>query len=231
MELSQKEWEIIRRSKLFSGISQERLPEMLLCLQARREEFPAGALIHKEGEQVGDVGLVLSGHARSLKADDAGEPLIISLLEQGSFLGVLLAASRDRKSPVSVQAQEPLTVIFFSAHRLIFPCEKACGDHALLLRNFLDSVAEKSLTLNDRIDCLIRRSVREKIATYLSRLAAEKSELMGAPVREFSIPLDRNALANYLNVERSALSRELSRMRADGLIEYRKNFFRLLKLR
>lgn len=222
MELSEQEQEILARSKLFAGIRPDRLPDMLSCLHARREEFPAGAVVVQEGEQVFDVGLVLSGHARSLKMDGSGEPLIISLLEQGSFLGVLLAASRDRKSPVSVQAQEPLSVIFFPAERLIFPCEKGCADHELLLRSFLDSVAEKSLALNDRIDCLIRRSVREKVETYLARVSAEKGS------REFSIPLDRSAMANYLNVERSALSRELSRMQADGLIEYRKSFFRLL---
>lgn len=223
MELSEQEREIITRSKLFTGIRPDKIPGMLSCLHARREKFPAGAMIVREGERVSDVGLVLSGHARSLKADGSGEQLIISLLEQGSFLGVLLAASRDRKSPVSVQAQEPLSVIFFPAERLIFSCEKSCVNHELLLRSFLDSVAEKSLALNDRIDCLIRRSVREKVETYLARVSAEKGS------REFSIPLDRNAMANYLNVERSALSRELSRMQADGLIEYRKNFFRLLK--
>ena len=147
--------------------------------------------------------------------------MIISLLEKGSFIGILLAASRDRRSPVSVQAQETLDGLFLPAERMIHPDS---GEQEILLRNFLDSVAEQSLTLNDRISCLIRHSVREKVSTYLSRLAREKN------CREFSIPMDRNAMANYLNVERSALSRELSHMRADGLIEYRKSFFRLLDL-
>lgn len=222
MKLSETEREILLHSTLFTGIPGDRLPDMLSCLCAHREEYPPQAAVVREGEEVSDVGLVLSGHARSLKMDSFGEPVIISLLEQGSFLGVLLAASRNRKSPVTVQAQEPLSVIFFPAERLIFPCEKACADHSLLLRNFLDSVSEKSLVLNDRIDCLIRRSVRDKVETYLTRVSAEKGS------REFTVPLDRNAMANYLNVERSALSRELSRMQADGLIEYRKNSFRLL---
>ncbi len=222
MELTEEEREVLRRSKLLSGIAPDRLPELLACLGAHRESFPAGAYVLREGRQVESVGIVLSGHARSLKLSKEGEPLIISLLESGSFIGVLLAASRDRASPVAVQAQEELSVMFFPAERLIFPCETPCGDHALLLRNFLDSVAAQSLSLNDRIDCLIRRSVREKVEAYLFRAAEEKGQ------REFTVPLDRNAMANYLNVERSALSRELSRMKADGLIEYRKNRFRLL---
>ena len=83
-------------------------------------------------------------------------------------------------------------------------------------------MAEKSLTLNDRIDCLVRRGVREKVQVYLLDMAKER----GSP--EFTIPLDREAMAGYLNVDRAALSRELSRMKAEGLIEYRKSFFRLL---
>lgn len=227
MELSTEDWETLTRSKLFAGISRPRLQEMLSCLCAKRQEFPAGTTVIAEGDQVTEVGLVLSGHARSLKSVEHGPPLIISLQERGSFLGVLLAASRTRKSPVTVEAQEALSVLFLPAQRLIFPCEKNCGDHSLLLRNFLDSVAEMSLTLNDRIECLIRPSVREKITAYLTRVSAERTALGEAPASSFSIPLDRNAMARYLNVERSALSRELSRMKAEGLIDYRKNIFSL----
>lgn len=226
MELVQEEWETVRSSRLFSGVGEGKLHEMLSCLQARRREYGPGETVIREGELVSDVGLVLSGQARSLKAGRTGEPLIVSLLGRGSFLGVLLAASRDRRSPVSVQAQESLAVLFFPAERLIGPCEKNCPEHSLLFRNFLDSVAEKSLTLNDRIDCLIRPTVREKVLAYLTQMAAGQGAPPGSG-RGFSIPLDRNAMAGYLNVERSALSRELSRMRADGLIRYHKNQFQL----
>lgn len=222
MELSGEEKSVLERSGLFAGISPDRLPQLLGCLSARRESFPAGAFALREGQQMGDVGLVLSGHAASLKTGVHGEELILTLLEQGSFLGVLIAASREQKSPVAVVAKSPLSVIFFPACRLTAPCEKSCPEHALLIRNFLSSVAEKSLTLNDRIDCLVRRGVREKVVVYLRHIARQRGS------REFTIPLSREAMAGYLNVERSALSRELSRMKADGLIDYRKNQFRLL---
>ena len=209
MTLTQAEEATLLRSKLFAGVTRERLPALLV------EVFPAGAVMVTQGEQVREVGLVLGGQGRSLTTDAAGGKLIISLVETGSFLGVLLAASRTRKSPVSVQATEETKVIFFPARTLT---------HSPLLENFLDSVAEQSLSLNDRIDCLIRRSVREKVSTYLLRTAARQQS------REVTLPLDREAMASYLNVERSALSRELSRMKADGLIDYRKNVFRLLEL-
>lgn len=222
MELSREERGILERSVLFAGIPPDKIEEMLVCLPARREEYPAGAFVLREGEKTGDVGLVLSGHAVSLKTDGRGEELILTLLEQGSFLGILIAASRDRQSPVSVRASSPLSVIYFPADRLSLPCEKNCPEHQRLTRNFLSGIAEKSLTLNDRIDCLVRRSVREKVLIYLRHIARQRNS------RSFSIPLSREAMAGYLNVERSALSRELSRMKADGLIDYRKNHFRLL---
>lgn len=222
MQLSGEEKAVLERSGLFAGISPDRLPELLGCLSAHRKDFSEGAVVLREGEQMGDVGLVLSGHAASLKTGVHGEELVLTLLEQGSFLGVLIAASREQKSPVTIVAKSPLSVIFFPACRLVAPCEKNCPEHSLLTRNFLSSVAEKSLTLNDRIDCLVRRGVREKVSVYLLHIARQRGS------REFTIPLDREAMARYLNVERSALSRELSRMKADGLIDYRKNRFRLL---
>lgn len=221
MELTHEEQETVLQSKLFYGVTPQHLGALLTCLTAERRHYPAGAIVIEEGEQVHQVGLVLSGHARSLKKVENSEPLIISLQEKGSFLGVLLAASRTRKSPLTVQAQEDLSVLFFPAERLIFPCEQSCADHAMLLRNFLDSVAEMSLTLNDRIECLIRPSVREKITAYLQRVSQERG------TTSFTVPLDRSAMARYLNVERSALSRELSRMKAEGLIDYWKNHFEM----
>lgn len=222
MELQGEERGILLRSKLFSGLAPEKLSDLLFCLRAQREEFAPGEPVVQEGDRVQSVGLVLGGHGHSLKSGRDGEPLIVSLLGPGSFVGILLAASRNHLSPVTVEAIDALSVIFFPAERLIFPCEKGCADHALLVRNFLDSVAEQSLTLNDRIACLLRPTVREKVLSYLSPISEEHGKN-----REFTIPLDRNAMARYLNVERSALSRELSRMKAEGLIDYRKNRFRL----
>lgn len=222
MGYSQDELDLLEASRLFAGLKREKLLDMLSCLHARRAAYKAEDVVIPEGVEIAEVGIVLSGRARSLKHSASGEPLMISLLEPGSFIGILLAASRERKSPVTVQAQEALTVLFLPAEKLTSPCSKGCPEHGVLFRNYLDSVAEKSLVLNDRIDCLIRRSAREKVMTYLHRVSAEKGR------REFFIPLDRSALSNYLNIERSALSRELSRMRRDGLIQFRKNFFRIL---
>lgn len=222
MELSQQDLRLLGRTRLFQGISPEKLRLMLACLGARQAQYPPGGLVLREGDEVEEVGVVLAGRAQSL--GDAGGPCprILTLLEEGSFIGVLLAASRGRASPVTVQAKGTLRVLFLPARRIAAPCGNLCPEHGELLRNYLDAVAEKSLVLHDRIDCLSRRGVRDKVLAYLARTAREQGS------REFTIPLDRSGLADYLNVERSALSRELSRMKEEGLIQYRKNWFHLL---
>jgi CRP-like cAMP-binding protein len=131
-----------------------------------------------------------------------------------------LAASRDKLSPVTVEAQTALSVLFFPAGKILGRCRNYCPRHDRLIANFLNGVAEKALHLHYRNDCLIRPSVRGKVLAYLQR------ESQGLP-GEFGIPLDRGGMAKYLHVERSALSRELSRMQREGLLEYRKNRFRL----
>ncbi len=115
-----------------------------------------------------------------------------------------------------------MSVLQIPFERVIFRCEKACQRHAILLRNYINSVAEKGLVLHERLDCLLKPALREKIMTYLVRLSREQSS------RTFAIPLDRKAMAEYLNADRSALSRELARMQQDGLIDYHKNNFKLL---
>ena len=144
----------------------------------------------------------------------------MTLLKPGSYVGVLLAASQERKSPVTVQADETSSVLYLPYRKLL--TQSSCPGHARLLYNLLRGIAEMALVLHDRNDCLIKPTIRDKVLTYLS-LEAEKT---GS--RSFSIPLNRAAMAEYLNVDRSALSRELSRMKQDGLIDFSRSHFRLL---
>jgi CRP-like cAMP-binding protein len=227
MELTIEEFDLLTRCSLFHGIEKEKLKEMLSCLHARRETFAPGDFLLREGDRAQEVGLVLSGRGRSLIEDSLGEPVVLSLLSPGSLMGVFLAASRDHKSPVSIQAQEELTALFFPGDALSSPCSNNCPEHGVLVRNYLSSLAEKSLVLNSRISCLARRTVREKVLAYLTQTALQKG--VDSPGEEFSVPLDRSAMATYLNIDRTALSRELSRMKQEGLIDFHKDRFRLLK--
>ncbi|WP_455620110.1 Crp/Fnr family transcriptional regulator [Eisenbergiella sp.] len=207
--------------KLFSGIAPEEIAELLDCLQARRVQYGSGEMIIEECSRVRKFGVMLSGHARSIKWDTSDRVIILTLLEKGSEIGVLLAAQPEKESPVSIQAQDNVTVLMIPYDRVLASCARACPKHDRLLRNYISIVAEKGLVLHERIDCLLKPTVREKILTYLLRISCEQKN------DSFQIPLNRNAMSEYLNIERSALSRELSNMKRDGLIDYHLNSFTL----
>lgn len=212
----------LEQASLFAGLGEREIEKLLGCLGARQALYRGGDLIVSEGDEVETFGILLSGHARSLKWDACGREIILTLLQKGSEIGVMLAAGRDHKSPVTVQAQDEVRVLHVPFEHVFARCEKACPCHDRLLRNYVRIVAEKGLVLHERINCLLRPTVREKILVYLRRASG------GRERERFTIPLDRNGMAQYLNVERSALSRELARMRRDGLIEYHRSTFCLL---
>lgn len=214
--------EILKQNDLFYGINDNKIDKILQCMNARYAEYGKDEMIISEGNVVYDIGIVLSGYGRSIKHELSGKISIITILEPGSFIGVILAGSRGHKSPVSVQAQEHLSALFIPMKNLICRCINSCPEHDILLRNYIAGIAEKALLLHDRNDCLIKPTVREKVLTYL-RWMSRKTES-----NTFTIPLDRNEMAEYINVERSALSRELSKMKKDGLIDFYKNSFKLL---
>jgi CRP-like cAMP-binding protein len=212
---------ILEQTDLFAGIAPKDLEALLGCMNARIKEYEKNEMVLWEGDQISEIGMVLSGRGRSIKETLSGKTVIVTLLKEGSLIGVLLAASRERRSPVSVQALDHLSVLFIPIMHVLHRCAKVCPRHDRLLRNVLDGIAEKALILHDRNDCLIKPTIREKVLTYLTRTAKEQQ----SPT--LTIPFDRSAMAEYLNVDRSALSRELSQMRKDGLIDFYKNNFRL----
>lgn len=210
------------QSRLFSGISPTDIPHMLHCLSATTKEYAKDEMVVREGDFVDDLGIILRGSAQSTKLSVAGKKIIVSLHYPGGYTAVLTAASRGRRCPMSVQAIEPLEVLFIPIQSILRPSTKLGRAHEQLLGNLFDSIAERALELHDRNDCLIMPTIRDKVLTYLTRVMREVG------TEHFTIPFDREAMAEYLDVDRSALSRELARMKRDGWIEFKRNEFRLL---
>ncbi|NMC57446.1 MAG: Crp/Fnr family transcriptional regulator [Eubacteriaceae bacterium] len=209
----------LKNSELFYSIEPDDIKEMFYCLNSYIKEYNKDEIILSEGEQVDKIGIILSGRARSIKSDITGKTTIITLLKQGSYIGILLAASKDRLSPVYVQALDNTSVLYITVDNVFKRCAKNCARHEILTRNLFDGISQKAMILHDRNDCLIKSSLRDKILTYLIRISKEQKS------SEFIIPLDRDSMAQYLNADRSALSRELSKMQKEGLINFSKNFF------
>jgi len=214
--------ESLEKTHFFTGLRRAEIENLVKCLRAEYCEYEKDESVLREGDLYSKVGIVLSGQARSVATDISGKSAIVTLLKEGGYIGVLLAASAGRRSPVSVYASSRLSVLSFPTEHIFNICAKTCQSHITLLRNFLDATAEKALALHDRVDCLLKPTIREKTLAYLVRISAEKESGM------FNIPLDRNAMAEYLGVDRSALSRELGKMKKDGLIDFYKNSFKLL---
>jgi len=216
----------IPRIPVFENIEAADLDHMLKCLEATVRHYKKGACIFREQESVDYFGIILEGTVEASKLEMSGKRLIISRPAKGSVFGDVLSLRPERKSPVTVTALERVSALLIPTTALLNPCRKHCESHNQLLRNLLHTVSEKYFELHDRFFCVTRSSVRDKVMYFL-----ENASGVTASVRRghtFSISYDRASLAEYLNVERSALSRELSAMKRDGLIDYYKNTFCLL---
>ncbi|MCL2841271.1 MAG: Crp/Fnr family transcriptional regulator [Defluviitaleaceae bacterium] len=215
--------EDLSKLSLFTEISFEEIKKLLHCTGAICRTYKKDELIIEEGKPITDFGIMLSGSGCSIKWNASGRQIIITLLEKGSMIGILIASKAMHKSPLTVQATSDSQVLRIPFNSIITRCMKNCPCHEKLLRNYISVIAEKGLELHERINCLLEPTVRDKIMTYLRRIAHQQNS------HTFTIPINRNIMAEYLNIERSALSRELSKMKKDGLIDYHRNSFRLQK--
>lgn len=217
-----KHIEILSKTALFSGYIEKDIPPLLKSVNARLVNYDRDELIIHEGDNVECFGLLLCGEGHTFIEDPDGRHIIMTLLSPGSEISVMLASSPNHMSPVSVQVRKNSVVLLIPFKKIISCCDSNCPGHAKLIRNFIGIVAEKGLALHERLNCLLKPTVREKILSFLIKISEERNNC------NFTIPMDRAELARYLNVDRSALSRELSRMKKDGLIDYYKNSFKML---
>jgi CRP-like cAMP-binding protein len=210
------------RLGLFKGMNAGDIRKICECFGAYTREFKKGETVICEGDAVKSFGVVVGGSARSYKTDINGSIFTVALIGEGGYIGILLAglAAEYKHSPVTVEATDRLTVLFVPFRRLIKQCGENCSHHNKIMNNFICGVSAKAMLLYERIDCLIQPTTREKVLAFL---------LQQSPAGEsFEIGFDRERLAEYLNVDRSALSRELSRMKKDGVIEYNRSRFTVL---
>ena len=213
---------LIAQSDLFRGISPEEAAAMLHCLQAVERRYPKGALICRQGEAVPAAGLLLSGEVHIVQDDLWGQRNIMGkILPPGTFAEPF-AATPGAVLNVSVVASVPSKVMFLNIQRITTVCSETCPQHALLIRNLVSVLARKNLQLNDKITHMSKRRTREKLLSYLSSESLRQGSL------EFDIPFDRQQLADYLCIERSAMSAELSRLQKDGLLATERSHFRLI---
>ena len=218
-----RKWlQIMLESPLFAGMDEEQLNIMLECIKPRVIKYNKDEFIALAGSDFIGVGLILSGEAMIVKENAAGNRVIISMIKSGELFGEMVAFSGRSKWPATVIAQEPCTVIFISSEAVVSQCEELCDSHQLLIMNMLKILSQKALMLNRKMEYLSIRSIRGKISHYLlEQYKYNNGKNM------FTLPLKRNELADFLNVPRPSLSREMCRMRDEGLIDFHRSSIRI----
>jgi len=195
---------------------------MLTCLDARVEHFDKKYTILTEGKPARFIGIVLSGTAQIMRIDYYGSRSILSEIGPSEVFGEAFACAEVQAVPVTVVANEPCEVMLIDCSHILHTCSNHCGFHERLIFNLMKDLAEKTILFHQKIEIISKRSTREKLMTYLL-LQAKK-----AGSDSFLIPFDRQELADYLEVDRSGLSAEISKLRKEGILESEKNRFTLL---
>ena len=212
---------LLKKARLFRGLSESEIGGMLSCLDAGARFYKKGEYILREGEGLDRLMVLLDGEALVQKDDYWGNRTIISRIAPCEMFGEAYAAPESGVLLNDVVATEDSTVIFFDVRRIMTVCSSACRFHTAVVQNLFFAISEKNRKLMQKLSHISRRSTREKLLSYLS----EESKRQGAS--SFSIPFNRQELADYLSVDRSAMSNELCKMRDEGLLTFNKNSFSL----
>lgn len=213
--------ETAKKCPLFAGIAPDQLESLLLCLAASTRLYRKDEFIFMAGDKPVSIGVVLSGGAWVLQEDFWGRRTILAHVGSGDLFGEAFSCAEKGALPISVAATEPAAIMLINYRKIITTCSTACLFHARLIMNMMRILAEKNIQLTKKIEHLSKRSTRDKLLSFLS------AQAMQAGNDTVELPFNRQELADYLCVDRSALSRELGQMQAEGLLRYKKNRFEL----
>ena len=206
---------------LFQGIDEQNLESMLCCLDAKVKNFEEGETVIIEGEPAKHIGIVLSGSVFVERVDYNGNKSIVGRISENGMFAESYACAGVKEIPVTVVAAEKSTIMLADVSKMLYTCKNSCRHHNTLVFNLMKIIAQKNLVLNQKNEIMSAKTTRDKLLLYLETLAKEKGP-------EITVPFDRQGLADFLGVDRSGLSAEISRLRREGVLECRKNRFRLL---
>ncbi len=213
----------LKKCPLFIGITEEDMRKMLTCMGARVEFFDKKYTVIAEGNPARYIGIVLSGNAQVIQVDYYGNRSILTEVESGEVFGEAFACAEVNAIPITVIANEPSEIMLIEASHILHTCSNHCGFHQQLIFNLMKDLATKTILFHQKIEIISKRSTREKLLTYLSFYAKKTGR------NRFEIPYDRQELADYLEVDRSGLSAEISKLRNEGILESDKKWFVLLE--
>ncbi len=213
--------EILKRTQLFSGVNDTEISAMLSCLQAKLLSFQKGDYVFREGERIDNITVLVKGKLLVQHDDFWGNRNIVNVIRVGEMFGEAYVAPESGNLLNDVIAEEDSAVIFFDVRRILTVCSTACRFHSMVIQNLFFAISEKNRKLVQKIGHMSKRSTRAKLLSYLSEEAKRQNS------SHFTIPFTRQQLADFLCVDRSAMSNELCKMRDEELLQFDKNQFTL----
>ena len=222
--MNQQQRQIVHECGLFAGIEPEQADAMLSCLNARQEHYAKNTVVWNIGDTLHTCALVLSGCLRAESVNASGEHLLMANHRAGALVGDVLMATPGSQSPVYVVASEDSELLFLPFHRIMSGCAESCEWHAKLRENLVSEIAMKFWAQRQRTLYLSAKSLRQRISMRLYDEYSRTGSLT------FSLGGTREDLADFLGANRSALSREIARMKEEGILDYYKDTFRILSL-
>lgn len=213
---------ILKNTQLFSGVSEAEVASLLTCLNATMRTYQKGEYLYRRGSRLEHIAVLVDGELHIQRDDYWGNRSILERVDVGGMFGEAYLAPESGVTVNDVVAAKNSTVMFFDVRRVITTCSSACRFHTSVVQNLFFSISEKNRTLEQKLGHMSRRTTREKLISYLS----EESRRHNSST--FTIPFNRQQLADFLSVDRSAMSNELSKLQNEGLLTYHKNQFTLM---
>ena len=214
---------VLKKCALFAGIEEENLYGMLQCLGAEIKSVDKNQPVFLEGDAAQYVGIVLSGAVMVVKEDYYGNRSVMGNVGIGELFCETFSCAELKEIPVSVIASSESEIMLLDCRRVVTSCGNACLFHSQIIHNLLRVMAMKNLQLNRKIEITSKRTTREKVMAFLLEQAKVHDS------NRFTIPYDRQELADYLGVERSAMSAEIGKLCKEGRIACRRSEFELLR--
>ncbi len=213
---------ILKQTQLFAGVGEDEIDAMIGCLQARIRTYQKGEYVFRQGEHVNHICVLVEGSLHIQSDDYWGHHSIVNVIDVGGMFGEAYVAPDSGALLNDVVAIQESAVILLDVRRILTVCSSACKFHTMVVQNLFFAISEQNRKLVQKLNHMSNRSTREKLMSYLSAEAKRQKS------SKFTIPLNRQQLADYLSVDRSAMSNELCKMRDEGLLTYEKSRFSLL---
>lgn len=218
-------WEtLLSKIELFQNMSGDQINNLLICLKPKICNYKKGEYVAIAGDTFEGIGVILEGVVMVAKENAAGNRVILAKFQKEHLLGEMVAFTEINVWPATITALEDCSIMFIEPRKIISSCEKACISHTSLILNMLKMISKRAMILNRKVEYLAIKSMREKISTYL----LEQYHKTGKTT--FMIELNRNELADFLNVSRPSMSREIAKMKEEGIIDYYKSSFKIINL-